>query len=74
VAFSKKKATVVDLSPRNYEFDLHCMSKETLPFILPVFITIGPDLDLGRKEKVFDSTGLGGSGSGTIVVEQQKIS
>jgi flotillin len=47
-----QSATVIDLSPKNYEFDLPCMSKETLPFILPVLITIGPDFRLGRRVRV----------------------
>lgn len=39
-----QNATVIDVSPQNYEFQLHAMSSETLPFILPGVFTIGPDI------------------------------
>ncbi|KAG0591921.1 hypothetical protein KC19_1G212100 [Ceratodon purpureus] len=31
-----------DISPANYTFDVHAMSSEKLPFILPAIFTIGP--------------------------------
>ena len=31
-----------DISPTNYTFDVHAMSSEKLPFILPAVFTIGP--------------------------------
>ena len=43
-----QNATLIDIKPRNYEFKLHCMSKETLPFMLPGVFTIGPDISSGK--------------------------
>ncbi|KAG0205146.1 hypothetical protein BGX28_003187 [Mortierella sp. GBA30] len=37
-----QKATEIDISPVNYSFDVHAMSSEKLPFILPAVFTIGP--------------------------------
>ena len=37
-----QRVTVITLSPRNYSFDLHCTSKDLVPFLLPVVFTIGP--------------------------------
>lgn len=50
----KKKAIVlpyvhteqyINMNPQNYEFKLHAMSIEKIPFILPAFFTIGPKND-----------------------------
>ena len=34
-----------DITPVNYEFEVHAMSSEKLPFILPAVFTIGPRAD-----------------------------
>lgn len=39
-----QNATVIDVTPHNYELHLHAMSSENLPFILPGVFTIGPDI------------------------------
>ncbi|KAG0630866.1 hypothetical protein M758_1G209400 [Ceratodon purpureus] len=37
-----QKCSRFDISPANYTFDVHAMSSEKLPFILPAVFTIGP--------------------------------
>ncbi len=39
-----QKAKVIDITPRNYSFDLHAMSNEKMEFILPGVFTIGPSV------------------------------
>lgn len=46
-----QNATIIDVAPRTYEFNLHAMSSETLPFILPGAYTIGPDVTNGVDDK-----------------------
>ncbi len=38
-------ASFITMHPHNYEFKLHAMSVEKIPFILPGFFTIGPKND-----------------------------
>lgn len=38
-------ASYITMHPHNYEFKLHAMSVEKIPFILPGFFTIGPKND-----------------------------
>ncbi|XP_024369626.1 flotillin-like protein 3 [Physcomitrium patens] len=40
-----QKFSRFDISPANYKFDVHAMSSEKLPFILPAVFTIGPKDD-----------------------------
>lgn len=40
--FPGQKSSRFDISPANYTFDVHAMSSEKLPFILPAVFTIGP--------------------------------
>lgn len=40
-----QSSNVVKMHPQNYEFKLHAMSCEKIPFILPGFFTIGPKND-----------------------------
>lgn len=49
-----QRVTIVTLAPRNYTFTLHCISKDLVPFDLPVVFTIGPydptvDMDSFRR-------------------------
>lgn len=49
-----QKCQYVNLNPSNYSFELHNMSKEKVPFNLPVVFTIGPvdpnsDMDLFKN-------------------------
>ncbi|KAF9435535.1 hypothetical protein BGZ76_006097 [Entomortierella beljakovae] len=37
-----QRSVPIDISPVNYSFDVHAMSSEKLPFILPAVFTIGP--------------------------------
>ncbi len=37
-----QRVTVVTLAPRNFSFTLHCISRDLVPFDLPVVFTIGP--------------------------------
>ncbi|PIA46318.1 hypothetical protein AQUCO_01500081v1 [Aquilegia coerulea] len=37
--------TKFDVSPVNYTFEVHAMSAEKLPFLLPAVFTIGPNVD-----------------------------
>lgn len=37
-----QRVTTISLAPRNYSFDLHMISKDLVPFTLPVVFTIGP--------------------------------
>ncbi|MQL80738.1 hypothetical protein Taro_013197 [Colocasia esculenta] len=40
-----QSCTVFDISPVNYTFEVHAMSAEKLPFLLPAVFTIGPRSD-----------------------------
>lgn len=49
-----QRVTTISLAPRNYSFDLHMISKDLVPFTLPVVFTIGPfdpavDVDSFRR-------------------------
>lgn len=46
-----QKFKFVDMRPNNYEFTLHAMSNEKVPFLLPGFFTIGPKNDIIELEK-----------------------
>jgi flotillin len=37
-----QRVTKITLAPRNFSFTLHCISKDLVPFDLPVVFTIGP--------------------------------
>lgn len=37
-----QRVTILTLAPRNFSFTLHCISKDLVPFDLPVVFTIGP--------------------------------
>ena len=37
-----QRVTVITLAPRNFSFTLHCISRDLVPFDLPVVFTIGP--------------------------------
>uniref|UniRef100_A0ACD5U9L2 Uncharacterized protein n=1 Tax=Avena sativa TaxID=4498 RepID=A0ACD5U9L2_AVESA len=39
------------ISPENYEFEVHAMSAEKLPFILPAVFTIGPKITAASGEE-----------------------
>lgn len=41
-----------DISPVNYEFEVHAMSSEKLPFILPAVFTIGPKIGENEKDQL----------------------
>lgn len=38
-----QKISYIDMNPRNFTFNLHAMSSEKLPFVLPGVFTIGPN-------------------------------
>lgn len=40
--FPLQLATVIEISPDNYEFKIHAMSCEKIEFVLPCVFTIGP--------------------------------
>jgi len=42
--------TPIDVTTKNYEFDLHAMTNEKMEFLLPVVFTIGPNIDAGNYE------------------------
>lgn len=37
-----QRVTIISMAPRNFAFTLHCISKDMVPFDLPVVFTIGP--------------------------------
>lgn len=40
----------IDVSPRNYDVELHAMSSEKLEFLLPAVFTIGPNVSIDNEE------------------------
>lgn len=45
-----QKVTYIDVSSRNFEFELHAMSIEKLDFLLPAVFTIGPNINVDDHE------------------------
>lgn len=55
-----QKYKFIEMHPRNYNFQLHSMSNEKIPFILPGVFTIGPknDMDaLVRYVRIIENAG-----------------
>ncbi|KAK1682476.1 hypothetical protein QYE76_043324 [Lolium multiflorum] len=49
--FVGQKCKKFSISPENYEFEVHAMSAEKLPFILPAVFTIGPKITATSDEE-----------------------
>ena len=42
VVWPFQKYQIIDFNPRNYSFDLHHISRDKMPFNLPISLTVGP--------------------------------
>uniref|UniRef100_A0ACD5UQF1 Uncharacterized protein n=1 Tax=Avena sativa TaxID=4498 RepID=A0ACD5UQF1_AVESA len=51
LVFVGQKCKKFSISPENYEFEVHAMSAEKLPFILPAVFTIGPKITADGGEE-----------------------
>lgn len=57
-----QKISYIDMNPRNFSFNLHAMSSEKLPFVLPGVFTIGPNND--NEDLIKYARTLANSGGG----------
>ncbi|ARF08161.1 hypothetical protein Catovirus_1_211 [Catovirus CTV1] len=71
-----QNATLIDLTPSNYEFKLHAMTKEKLEFVLPGVFTIGINILTAEstRNKLKPDVGLCDSLESTEVLIHSKMS